>query len=165
VKTHDKIILAGELLVEAANECRSAKSDVGFAKSILLAGAVSLIITPWLKEIGIESMHVFLARRAAELSGKKMSAKELNAAIGKGIGYYRFAYNSLKHAGSKDVKASDDLFFEADLEEEANLLIDAVVFDYKRLPLSQEVVNTKLSSELLTLIQSSWEFPAFDVKR
>jgi hypothetical protein len=164
VKTHNKIILAGELLVEAANECRAAKNDVGFAKSILLAGAVSLIITPWLEEIGIESMHVYLARRAVELSGKKLSAKELEQEIGKGIGYFRLVYNSLKHSGRKGVKPSDDLTFEADLKEEAYLLIDAVIFDYKRLPLALGVINTMLTSELLTLLQSSWDFPALDLK-
>ena len=170
-KEHNKILLAGELLVEAANEFRQAKSDVGYAKSILLAGAVSLITTPYLSELGIDSMHESLAKAAVQMDGtdiSKLTAKQLYEAVGKGIGYYRFTYNSLKHSGDKrrDIKPSDDLNFTANLREEANWLIDAAISDFSRLPHQLSTINNVFSDELRTLLQSPWNFsPIEDKKR
>ena len=127
------------MLVEAANEFRQAKSDVGYAKSILLAGAVSLIITPYLRELGIDSMHESLAKAAVQMDGtdiSKLTPKELRDAVGRGVGYFRFTYNSLKNLGDvrRTIKPSDDLNFTADLREEADWLIDAAISDFSRLP-------------------------------
>jgi len=170
-KNHNKILLAGELLVEAANEFRLAKNDVGYAKSILLAGAVSLITTPYLRELGIDSMHESLAKVAVQMDGtdiSKLTALELKDAVGKGIGYFRFIYNSLKHSGDvrRAIKPSDDLNFSADLREEADWLIDAAISDFTRLPHEQTTINNVFSDELLTLLQSPWNFsPLEDTAR
>lgn len=168
-KEHNKILLAGELLVEAANEFRQAKSDVGYAKSILLAGAVSLITTPYLRELGIDSMHENLAKAAVQMNGadiSKLTEQELKKAVSKGIGYYRFTYNSLKHSGDdrRAIKPSDDLNFTADLREEADWLIDAAISDFNRLLQEPNTINNEFSEEFLTLLQSPWNFSPIEDK-
>lgn len=164
MKEHNKLLLAGEMLLEAAKECRTAKTDVQFVKSILLAGAVSMIVTPILQELDIESLHENLAKRAAEFGGidlSKLSDKELTKVVGRGLSFYRSTYNSLKHTGFYDkIKPSDDVIFTADLEYEAYLLIDAAIIDFNKIPFSREVINFKLSDELLDLLNSPWNFPA-----
>lgn len=85
MKEHNKLLLAGEMLLEAAKECRAAKNDIDFVKSILLAGAVSMVVTPILQEFGIDSLHENLAKRAAEFGGtdlSKLSPKELSKVVG-----------------------------------------------------------------------------------
>jgi hypothetical protein len=171
-KMHDKINLAGDLLIESARECRLATTDVGYAKSILLSGAVSLMITPLLEEYGIESLHMQLAKGAIQFNGIDLATlpkEKARALVGSGIAYYRFTYNSLKHAGLKkrgkvSIKASEDLTFFADLKEEAFHMVDAAIHDFNRLPLTQSFINTTLSDELLDLLNSPWNFPALDVE-
>jgi hypothetical protein len=74
------------------------------------------------------------------------------------MGFYRLTYNSLKHAGKgRELKASDDLLFNADLKEEAYFIIGHAIDDYNKLPLDTDRMN-KLPFELLDLLQSSlWE--------
>jgi len=154
--------MAGELLVEAARECKNATDDVHFAKSILLSGAVDLMVSPILDEHGIESLHVSLSKAAARFGGEnldKLTPEQLQKTVGKGIKYFRFTYNSLKHTGSSKVKASDDLDFFANLEQEAYHMIDACISDFNKLPLSQGYINTVFSDELLSLLQSHWRIP------
>lgn len=160
METHDKILLAGELLVDAAKNYRSGKTNVDFAKSILMAGAVIGIVAPWLEELCIKSSQVQLAEIAAKLKGvslNNLTPKDQKKEIGKSIAFYRLTYNSLKHVGNGNkLKASDDLSFEADLKEEAYYLISSAIDDYNKLPLPQHTINTQLSDDLLTLLQSAW---------
>lgn len=160
METHDKILLAGELLVDASKTYRAGEKNVDFAKSILLAGAVIGIISPWLEELGKKSSQVHLAEIALKIKGidlSNTSPKRCEEKIGKSISFYRLAYNSLKHAGrDKKVKPSDDLQFDANLKEEAYCLIACAIDDYKKIPLPQQTINTRLSEDLLTLLQSHW---------
>lgn len=160
METHDKILLAGELLVDAAKTYRSAKTNTDFAKSILISGAVIGIVAPWLDELGIKSSRVQFAEIVAELNGINLTAlseKSKRKEIGKSVTFYNLAYNSLKHSGKGEkIKASDDLIFEANLKEEAYYLIGNAIDDYNKLPRSRQTTNTQLSDELLTLLQSDW---------
>jgi len=160
MKTHDKILLAGDLLVDAAKIYGFAKTDTDYAKSILISGAVIGIVAPWLDELSIKSSHLHSAETISKIKGVNLDAmgeKAKKKELGKNIKFYRLTYNSLKHSGSGDeVKASDDLTFNADLKKEAHYLIGSAIDDYNKLPLSQEVINTQLSDELLTLLQSAW---------
>ncbi len=164
MKIHDKILLAGELLVDAAKIYRFAKTDTDYAKSILISGAVIGIAAPWLEELNIKPSHLQSAEIISKIKGMnlaEMPGKARSKELGKSINFYRLTYNSLKHAGNgKKVKASDDLIFKADLKEEAYYLIGSAIDDYNKLPLSRETINTQLSDELLTLLQSPWAWEA-----
>ncbi|ART83179.1 hypothetical protein CBP31_11620 [Oceanisphaera profunda] len=155
MKIHDKILLAGELLLEAANIYKSAKTDAEFAKSILLAGAVINIASPWLQELGVEPsqvQHAHIVLELRKLDKGTLTESQIRKEIGKSLKFSRMVYNSLKHAGNGSLKASEDLTFEADLPEEAYFLIGSAIDDFRRLPLSVRTIN----GELLTLLQSSW---------
>ncbi len=118
------------------------------------------IIAPWLEELGEKPSQVQLAEMAVKLKGVALTnllPKEQKKEIGKSIAFYRLTYNSLKHAGiGEKIKPSDDLHFEANLKEEAYYLIGSAIDDYNKLPLSQKTINTQLSEDLLTLLQSHW---------
>jgi hypothetical protein len=160
MKIHDKILLAGELLVDAAETYQFAKKDTDYAKSILISGAVIGIVAPWLDELNIKSSHLQPAEITSKIKGvnlAEMTEEAKRKELGKTINFYRLTYNLLKHAGNgKKVKASDDLTFKSDLKEEAYYLISSAIDDYKRLPLSQKIINTQLSDKLLSLLQSAW---------
>lgn len=165
MKTHDKILLAGELLLDSAKTYRSAKSDVEFAKCILLAGAVIGIIGPWLTENGTDSTRIQSSKLKAKVVARiqnidfeSLDEKIQKEKVGRYVKFHHLVYNSLKHSGNRnsELKASDDLVFQADLKEEAYCIIGDAILDYNRLPLSQERVNTGLSGDLLTLLQSPW---------
>lgn len=160
METHNKILLAGELLVDAAKNYRSGVENIDFAKSILLAGAVIGIVAPCLEDIGVKSTHRRLAELSAQLKGidlNPLPPQQRKKEIGKSIAFYRLSYNSLKHAGKgSEIKASDDLLFKANLKEEAYDLINAAIDDYNKLTLSQRTINNELSDDLLTLLQSHW---------
>ncbi|TJY55903.1 hypothetical protein E4T66_20150 [Sinimarinibacterium sp. CAU 1509] len=160
MKTHNKILLAGELLVDAEKTYRSGETDGEFAKSILLAGAVIGIVAPLLEEQKIKSSHVQLAEMAARLRGldvTNLPPKKRGREIGRSIGFYRLVYNSLKHAGDREkVKPSQDLLFDANLKEEAGHLISSAIDDYNKLSLLRRETNLELSDNLLTLLQSGW---------
>ncbi|WP_445427382.1 hypothetical protein [Alishewanella sp. HL-SH05] len=159
MKTHNKILLSGELLLEAANIYKSAKTDTEFAKSILLAGAVINIVSPLLQELGIEPseiQHAHVVLKLRKIDKDTLTKDQLRKEIGKSLKFSRMAYNSLKHSGKGELKASDDLIFEANLSEEAYFLIGNAIDDFKRLPLPVRTINSELPGELLTLLQSSW---------
>lgn len=163
METHNKILLAGELLVDAAKIYRSGRKNVDFAKSILLAGAVIGIVAPLLEERGTKSSQAQFAEWFIQVRRLNLSEKNEKKEISNSIRFDRFIYNSLKHSGSKHlgsyeegIKPSDDLLFEADLKREACRLIESAIADYNHLDLSREIVNMKLSDDLLTLLQSRW---------
>jgi hypothetical protein len=153
MKIHNKLLLASELLVESANTYRTASSDVDFAKSILIAGAVTGIIEPLLKESGTEPAQTQLAKLAVEIDNSKLAdlaEREQLLEIGKFLRLSKFAYNT------KDIKAVDDLIFEANLKEEAFWVIDYAISDFRQIFIPQSVINTQLSVEFLKLVQSPW---------
>lgn len=157
MEIHNKIQLAGGLLVEAVRTYRSGAGNIDFAKSILLAGAVIGVVAPCLEEQDEKSSHIQLAEVAAKCKGIDLihlTPKEKREEFGRSIVFYRLAYNSLKHAGGRRKKASDDLFFEADLKKEAYFLIGSAIDDYNKIALPQGVINADLSNELLDLLQS-----------
>jgi hypothetical protein len=160
MEQHNKILLAGELLLDAAKIYKSGVNNVDFAKCILLAGAVIGILTPWLEELGEKPSQIQMAETAAQIKGidlTKITSKKRKEEIGNSIRFYRLIYNSLKHAGQAHAKiASDDLSFEADLKQEASYLMNSAIDDYNKIPFSQNEINTKLPDELLTLLQSNW---------
>lgn len=133
MEKHHKALLAGELLVEAAKTYRAGDTNVDFAKSILLAGAVIGIIAPWLEELGGKSSQTQWAELAIKLKGIALTdlpLEEQDKEKGKAMAFYRLAYNSLKHAGKGEkIKPSSDLYFEANLKEEAYCLISCAIND------------------------------------
>lgn len=158
METHNKLYLAGDLLVEAASIYKLGNSNIEFAKSILLAGAVIGIVSPYLEEQKIKSSHVELSELSAQL--RKIDLSQLNECerrkeMGRSINFYRMTYNSLKHTGKKDkVKPSQDLILEANLKEEASYLIEHAISDFKKIPFTQSQINNILPDKLLTLLQS-----------
>jgi hypothetical protein len=164
---HNKLQLAGDLLTEAAKDCRNATCDRDYAKSILLSGAVVGIVAPLLEELGIEPFQLSLAKGAIAFNGHdlpSLSQKEQKGLIGQGLTYYRLAYNALKHAGggTKKIKPSEDLEFERNLGEEAYHLVDCAIIDYNKIP--EQYFPLQVSDELRKLLADPWYLPAFDVE-
>lgn len=160
-KEFDKIVLAAEMIVEAAREFKSGGGDISYVKSILLAGAANNIVSPYLHELGIDCLYVELSKFAATMDGVDFddgNLKEQKKAIGRGMNFYRFTYNSLKHAGhdSRRILPSQDLVFVSDLEEEADSLINASLVDFFKLPVSSEYSHDKLPPEFLALMSAPW---------
>jgi len=158
MKEYNKIILAGELLVGAAEAYRSAKTDIDYAKSILMSGAVIGIVHPWLIENGIDPSHTQLAKISARIRGidiASLTKQEQQNELRRSISFHKLTYNSLKHAGNKrkNINAADDLILEANLKEEADYLIGNAIDDYNKLPFSQ---NMECHQDLLKLLQSNW---------
>lgn len=170
-KKFEKIELAAQMIVEAAKECRSGGGDMAFVKSILLAGAVNNILSPYLAELGIDCLYTELSKFATKLDGAdfdSLGKEEQTREIGKRMGFYTATYNSLKHAGKKYGKSrlpSADLELVTDLEEEANNLIDAALVDFRKLPLTGSQAHEKFSSEFLDLLAGPWNFPPLDTRR
>lgn len=154
---HNKIPLAGEMLVQAVNSYSHAPRDIDYVTSILLAGAVIGIIAPLLKELDIKSSQVALAELSVKLNNSP-SSPDHGKKIGRAIGFYRCTYNSLKHAGQgQDNPASKDLVINADLKDEAEFLIRHAVQDYNKIPepyITQEYINNEMPHELLDILQS-----------
>jgi len=161
-KEHDKLKLAGELLIEAARECRSATTDVGFAKALLLAGAVENILTPYLQELSDSGNKPEYTPRQIEMAKHMQHFADAGAGrppsddIAGALAYLRNPYNHLKHAGKdrgKDQRLpSADLTFFADLRNEADWMVAMAIEDYNKLPLKSET----LPGELLDVLQSYW---------
>jgi hypothetical protein len=161
-KKHNKLELAGQLLIEAARECRSATTDVGFAKALLLAGAVENILTPYLQELSASGnrpeytpRQIEMARHMQNFADKALGTPQSDD-IAAALNYLRNPYNHLKHAGKdrgKDQRLpSADLAFFADLRNEADWMVAMAIEDYSKLPLNPET----LPRELLDLLQSYW---------
>jgi hypothetical protein len=165
-KEHDKLELAGQLLLEAARECRAASSDVEFAKSLLLAGAVENILTPYLEELSASGSRPEYTPRQHELAMHMqiIAGKPTSDDIGAALKFLRDPYNHLKHAGKvrgKDQRPpSQDLKFFADLRHEADWMIALAIEDFNKLPLNPH----ELSDELLDLLQSYWPIRGTEAK-
>lgn len=158
---HNKLLLAGEMLVAASNSYKAASTDIDYIKCILLAGAVINISYPLIEELGGKSKQRSSAELATflmERSGHVFEGKQKAKQISRFIGFSNFAYNSLKHTGdkTKDVLPSDDLYFESNLKIEAERIIIDAISDFIGVPFSQSLINTHFSDELLDLLSSNW---------
>jgi hypothetical protein len=159
-KSHDKLKLAGEMLVTAAHDFKKAESDIDYIKCILLAGAVKNIAYPLIEEFGGKSRSREMAELATYLmkkQGDRMLKIDEEKQIGKFIAYESLIYNSLKHSGDKrkGIKPSTDLSFNADLTEEAkNIILDARA-EFKRIYFHQTERNL-FSDDLLDFLCSNW---------
>ena len=163
MKEHNKRVIAGDFLVEAVEAYKTAVSDADYAKCILLAGATIGIISPLLEELGIKPQQVELAERAAGLSGidlTTLTPNDRNVHIAKGLRFYRFVSNALKHTGNEryQIKASADLTFEADLKDEAQYLISTAIDDLNKLGLPVEILNTPHADKLLHVLHSTFPY-------
>lgn len=159
--THNKLLLAGEMLVAASNSYKEASTDIDYIKCILLAGAVINICYPLIEELGGKSKQRSSAELATflmERSGNVFKGKQKAKQVSRFIGFSNFAYNSLKHTGdkTKDVLPSDDLYFESNLKIEAERIIIDAISDFIGVPFSQSLINTHFSDDLLDLLSSNW---------
>lgn len=146
--SHNKLDLAGELLLEAASVYETADKDADYAKSILLAGAVLGIVSPYIEELGHTSSQRALAQQI------KSSQHEFKKTQKNSISFFRYVYNSLKHAGDSKVSPSDDLLLFANLREEASTMLGWAKDDFCKIPFSTEYVNKELPEDLLTVLQT-----------
>jgi hypothetical protein len=158
---HNKLHLASQLLLCAAREFEAATTDADYVKCILLAGAVVNICYPIVEETGGKSRQRSRAELATKLTevrnGESLTTKDWDAQVKRFIGFDTFVYNTLKHAGDtrKKVAAIDDIFFEADLKDEAQELILTAIDDFTAVPHSQGAI-VSFAPELLTLVNSPW---------
>ncbi|MDJ0807490.1 MAG: hypothetical protein QNJ78_11730 [Gammaproteobacteria bacterium] len=151
MKAYNKIVVASQLFERAHDMFESAESDTDYACSRLIAGAVVGIIAPVLKEQGGHPMHDLLARIAnatAEPNDEKYCA-----------GFFRAAYNSLKHSGSnrKGIKPSEDLEFEADVKREAAHMLDVAKADFSEIRVSTDVRNM-CGESFIAVLESDREY-------
>jgi hypothetical protein len=160
VGKHNKLMIASEFLLNAARDYEVAKTNTDYAKCILLAGAVINICYPIIEELGGKSTQ----RANAELATKMMESRGVVfdesgrvKQVQKFIGCDSFVYNSLKHSGNKikKIDASQDIFFEADLKEEAEQLIRTAISEFMAVPHSQGAIES-FDSSLLDLVNSPW---------
>ena len=85
MKTHDKIQLASEMLLTAAQDYKNAKSEIDYVKCILLAGAVINVTYPLVKEFGGKTKAAETAapkapKAPAGLAAKPKAARTTTAA-------------------------------------------------------------------------------------
>ena len=161
MRTHDKIQLAGEMLLTAAQDYKNAKVDMDYVKCILLAGAVINVAYPLVEQFGgktkaMESAE--LATRIMEIrQGSKFGKQRRREQLSRFLAHDNYVYNSLKHAGDRKrtLLPSDDIQFDADLKVEAEHKILQARDEFVRLPLSQGAIN-KFSDELRDLLASNW---------
>lgn len=168
LKTIDKIHMAGELLVGAAaayREGRANSSDAAFARCIVLAGAAQGIVMPLLDEAGIQTSEKRIATTLAHVRG--LDVPNLTPEDWKGLhrvtmGLSRLVYNNLKHTGDPNWKEkkktppvlpSQDRFFDANLEDEADIVITFAMDDMRALQLPLHEI---LSDDALDLLESAW---------
>ena len=158
---HNKLQIASQLLLSAARDFETAKTDTDYVKCILLAGAVINICYPIVEETGGKSSQRASAELAARLTemrtGEPFNAKVWEAQVKRFIGFDAFVYNALKHTGDtrKKVAAFDDIFFQADLKQEARNLILNAIDDFRSVPHSAGAI-ANFDPELLTLVNSPW---------
>lgn len=161
MKTHDKLHIVSELLLSAARDFDVAKTDADYVKCILLAGAVVNICYPIVEELGGKTSQRGTAELATKLTelhtGAALDKKARDALIKSFIGSDVFVYNALKHAGDrrKNVAATDDIFFEADLKHEARELILIAIDNFRLVPHAPGAI-ANFDPELLTLVNSPW---------
>lgn len=158
---HNKLQIASQLLLSAARDFETATTDTDYVKCILLAGAVVNVCYPIVEELGGKTSQRGTAELATKLTelrtGACLDEKAREALIKRFIGSDVFVYNALKHAGDrrKNVAATDDIFFEADLKNEARELILIAIDNFRLLPHAPGAI-ANFDPELLTLVNSPW---------
>jgi len=163
LRTLDKIHMAGELVLRAAATFRSAQTVGDFASAVVLAGAAQGIVVPFLEEAGIDSSELRMAKTIAHIQQRNIAAMtpdDWDKLLAETKRFTRAIYNGLKHAGDHRRKVallpSNDRFIDANLENEAELLISETINDLRAVPLYLPDV---LSVEALELVQSAWVSP------
>ncbi len=151
MKKYNKIVIASEMFERAHDLFISAKSEMDYASSLLLAGAVVGIIAPLLAEQGGHPTHDLLASIGNAISDRGHEKQH--------AGLYRATYNSLKHAGNnrRGIKASEDLEFVTDIRLEAAHMLDAAKSDYKEIKVSDEV-RQQLTQTFIAILESEHEY-------
>jgi len=158
---HNKLQIASQLLLSAARDFKTATTDTDYVKCILLAGAVVNVCYPIVDELGGKTSQRETAELATKLTelrtGAAFDEKARDALIKRFIGSDVFVYNALKHAGDrrKNVAATDDILFEADLKHEARELILIAIDNFRLLPHPPGAI-ANFDPELLTLVNSPW---------
>lgn len=151
MKKYNKVVIATELFERAHDQFVSAKSEMDYATSLLLSGAVVGIIAPLLAEQGGHPTHDLLAR-IGNIISENDDEKEH-------AGLYRAAYNSLKHAGNhrKKLKPSQDLEFETNIRLEAAHMLDAAKADFKEITVPRNILQ-QCSQSFIGLLESEHEY-------
>jgi hypothetical protein len=151
MSTHNKIVIASNMFVEADARYRNASADIDYIVSILMSGAVVGIVGPLLKEQGGRTMHQLLAKIG-----------DIVAEPGDGAhheGMYRAVYNSLKHTGNEraNLNPSNDLAIHTDLRVEAAHMLDAAKEDFRKIIVSADVRNA-LTQQFVTLLEAHEDY-------
>lgn len=151
MKKYNKIVIASEMFERAHDQFVSAKSDMDYASSLLLSGAVVGIIAPLLADQGGHPTHDLLVRIGNVISEQGDEKQH--------VGLYRAAYNSLKHAGNhrKNLKPSEDLEFETDIRLEAARMLDAAKTDFKEITVTSKI-HQQCSQSFIKLLESGREY-------
>ncbi|NGZ15227.1 hypothetical protein HGG78_15925 [Vibrio aestuarianus] len=154
---YDKRLIAADMLEEAINKFKTAKNDLDYIQSILLAGASIGITNPLLSENKKQTAHEKSAENVIRIReyrlGRELSRKERQDVFSGAMRFNKQAYNSLKHAGKgKQLAASDDLEIETDFAVEAEELLWAAIEDFKSLPISPEFLIDNGKTDLRLLI-------------
>lgn len=158
---HNKLYIASQMLLKAARDFEAATDELEYVNCILLAGAVINICYPIIEEKGGTSKFRQMADLATTImemrNGKPMDVKDRSNQIRRFLSFDLFAYNALKHAGdrAKGIKASDDIFFEADLKREAEQLICAAISDFGSVPHSSAAIRA-FDPAVVDLVRSPW---------
>jgi hypothetical protein len=127
----------------------NARRDIDYVTSILLSGAVIGIVSPLLKEQGGHTMHELLSRIANLIAEPDEEASH--------EGMFREIYNSLKHAGNKNIPASNDLKIQTDLKKEAAHMLDAAKHDFREIEVLPEV-RKGLSKKFLSFLDAQKDY-------
>ncbi len=134
-----KLTLAAELLMKAARDLQTARTDAEYATVILVAGAIYKVLEPLLKANYLWPRHVRIsegAGRIHEVLEKPFEDEQDRRDFEKRI-YQRqiSTYNSLKHAGKSNdpTSALDDLIVHGDLKVAARFLLEDAVYDFELL--------------------------------
>ncbi|ELQ2466339.1 hypothetical protein QTG64_004108 [Vibrio vulnificus] len=154
---YDKRLIAADMLEEAINKFKTAKNDLDYIQSILLAGASIGTTNPLLSENKKQTAHEKSAENVIRIReyrlGRELSRKERQDVFSGAMRFNKQAYNSLKHAGKgKQLAASDDLEIETDFAVEAEELLWAAIEDFKSLPISPEFLIDNGKTDLRLLI-------------
>jgi hypothetical protein len=151
VETHNKLVLAADMFVEAHNRFVAASRAVDYVSSLMLAGAVEGIVAPLLIEQGGRSSHQLLAALSdiVREPGEPPTRE----------GVFRTVYNGLKHAGDRrrDVAPSADLDLVADLRAEAAEMLEAAREDFRKVVVSSDV-RVKLAPQFIGLLASTDDY-------
>ncbi|MCK4951955.1 MAG: hypothetical protein KAS48_09060 [Gammaproteobacteria bacterium] len=144
---YNKIVVASSMFMEAHHRYLSAKHDIDYIVSIVLAGSVVGIVSPLLKEQGGQTSHQMLA----EIGNLLVDSKDADMHEG----LFREIYNSFKHSGNKrkGLDPSEDMEIETDLKLEAAHMLDAAKDDFLDINISSAIRND-IPGEFITLLES-----------